>query len=106
MRRILIGMVAVVALVVVWPYPAMAAVKCQTVAGQRLCLESVKRSAKYFWQYRAVVSVAGRPQPEAVYHCQAPPLESPFTEDSRPSEPTISEAKIRAFVCQVVPTRR
>lgn len=104
--RMVAGMVAAAMVVLAWPDPAGAAMTCHTVAGQRLCLESIKRSAKYFWQYRAVVSVDGQPQPEAVYNCQAPPLKSAAVEASKPINAKASEVSAQDFVCQTVPARR
>ncbi|NJL86142.1 MAG: hypothetical protein HC886_09415 [Leptolyngbyaceae cyanobacterium SM1_1_3] len=43
---------------------------CQTVAEQEICLLSLRRSAKYYWQYRAAVSIAGIRRPVEVYDCQ------------------------------------
>lgn len=43
---------------------------CRTVGEHRICLVSVKRSAKNYWEYRAVVEIDGDRRPLEVYDCQ------------------------------------
>ncbi|MFE4105302.1 hypothetical protein [Almyronema epifaneia] len=50
--------------------PAQAFSHCQNVAGQQICILSLKRSAKYYWQYRAEISVDGVKLAAAVYDCR------------------------------------
>jgi hypothetical protein len=50
--------------------PAQAA-HCRTVKGQPVCITSIKRSAKFYWQYRATLSIAGKNQPPANYDCRS-----------------------------------
>ncbi|MCD8485363.1 MAG: hypothetical protein LRZ84_01080 [Desertifilum sp.] len=49
--------------------PAEAAL-CRTIAEHQICLISVKRSAKYFWEYRAIVQIDGKTRPLEVYNCR------------------------------------
>lgn len=46
------------------------AAPCYQTASHSVCLISVKRSAKQFWEYRAVVSVDGAPREQEVYNCR------------------------------------
>jgi hypothetical protein len=43
---------------------------CRQVDGHRICILSIKRSAKNYWQYQAVVSTDGIEQPFATYDCR------------------------------------
>jgi hypothetical protein len=50
--------------------PTLASPICHSVAGQDICILSIKRSAKYHWEYRAEVSVNGQKRPLEVYDCR------------------------------------
>lgn len=89
------GGLLAVALVLSGPAPTWAALKCQTLDQHQVCLESIKRSAKYFWEYRAVVSVDGQIRPEQRYDCRPRPTLADPRQDSL-------DAKLRQMVCQVV----
>lgn len=43
---------------------------CRQVDGHRICILSIKRSAKNYWQYQAIVSTDGEIQPSASYDCR------------------------------------
>jgi hypothetical protein len=43
---------------------------CRQVDGHRICILSIKRSAKNYWQYQATVSTDGIKQPAASYDCR------------------------------------
>ena len=49
--------------------PAEASV-CRNYQGHKICILSIKRSAKNYWEYRAVVSVDGVKRPTKVYNCR------------------------------------
>ncbi len=49
--------------------PAMADV-CRNYHGQRICIVSINRSAKNYWEYRASVTVDGVKRPQEVYNCR------------------------------------
>jgi hypothetical protein len=49
--------------------PARAAF-CRTVNGHNICILSIKRSAKNYWEYRASVSVDGIAKPVEIYNCR------------------------------------
>jgi hypothetical protein len=43
---------------------------CRQVEGHRICIVDIKRSAKNYWQYQAVVSNDGIESPSASYDCR------------------------------------
>lgn len=43
---------------------------CQVVAGRKVCLLKLDRSAKNYWEYRALVAVDGVEQPKFRYDCR------------------------------------
>ncbi len=43
---------------------------CRVVEGYSVCVLSLQRSAKNFWEYRAAVSVDGVVRPVEVYDCR------------------------------------
>lgn len=43
---------------------------CRQVDNQRICILDIKRSAKNYWQYQAMVSIDGVEQPAASYDCR------------------------------------
>ncbi|MFN6516067.1 MAG: hypothetical protein RMY29_016430 [Nostoc sp. CreGUA01] len=49
--------------------PALASV-CRNYNGQQICILSINRSAKNYWEYRASVSVDGVKTPIEVYNCR------------------------------------
>jgi hypothetical protein len=49
--------------------PAEAAL-CRRTAERTLCIMEIKRSAKNFWEYRAIVSVDGKTRPIELYNCR------------------------------------
>lgn len=42
---------------------------CKVRAGKEICVMDIKRSAKRFWEYRAVVRVDGETRPWELYDC-------------------------------------
>ncbi|WP_310487063.1 hypothetical protein [Chamaesiphon sp. VAR_69_metabat_338] len=44
---------------------------CRQVEDRRICIVSIKRSAKNYWQYQAMVSIDGIEQASASYDCRA-----------------------------------
>ena len=49
--------------------PALARV-CRNYDGQEICILSIKRSAKKYWEYRVSVSVDGVKTPVEIYNCR------------------------------------
>ena len=50
--------------------PIANAATCQEIRGKQVCLLKLKRSAKYYYEYRATISIDGRKQPERFYDCR------------------------------------
>ncbi|MDJ0532419.1 MAG: hypothetical protein QNJ70_07975 [Xenococcaceae cyanobacterium MO_207.B15] len=50
-------------------YPSEAAT-CRTLDGHKICIVRIKRSAKNYWEYRAIVSIDGKKRPREVYNCR------------------------------------
>lgn len=78
-----------------WSAGALANPLCRPLAGQQVCIETIKRSAKYFWEYRVVVSIDGDHQPLKRYDCR--PSATP-----EETESPAAEIAIRQFVCGFV----
>ncbi len=49
--------------------PALASV-CRNYNGHQICILSISRSAKNYWEYRAIASVDGVKRPIEVYNCR------------------------------------
>ena len=50
--------------------PSIEADTCKLWSGNKVCIVRIKRSAKYYWEYRTILSVDGKKQPEVVYDCR------------------------------------
>ncbi len=46
------------------------AATCRTIDDQEICILSIRRSAKNYWEYRATVQVDGEVRPMQVYDCR------------------------------------
>jgi hypothetical protein len=44
---------------------------CRTLKGKPVCIDWIKRSAKRYWEYEAVVTVDGKAQPKEIYDCRS-----------------------------------
>jgi hypothetical protein len=51
--------------------PAAANSVCQNYHGHRVCILSIERSAKNYWEYKASVSVDDVKEPSKVYNCRS-----------------------------------
>jgi hypothetical protein len=51
--------------------PALAAPICRTIQDHDICLLTIKRSAKNFWEYNAAVSIDGKRGPKESYNCRS-----------------------------------
>jgi hypothetical protein len=49
--------------------PAFASV-CRNYNSHQICILSISRSAKNYWEYKATVSVDGVKRPSQVYNCR------------------------------------
>ena len=43
---------------------------CRKLDRHNICIVKLKRSAKYYWEYRAVISVDGQKKPLEIYNCR------------------------------------
>ncbi|OUL28874.1 hypothetical protein [Nostoc sp. 106C] len=50
--------------------PAAASV-CRNYNGHHICILSIQRSAKNYWEYRVAMSVDGIKEPIKVYNCRS-----------------------------------
>ncbi len=48
-----------------------AAFFCRNYNGNKICILSIKRSAKYHWEYRAEVSINDVRKPLEIYNCRS-----------------------------------
>ena len=53
-----------------FPSPVEASPLCRTVADHQVCILKITRSAKYYWEYRAVVKVDSNRRPLGRYNCR------------------------------------
>lgn len=61
----------VITAVLLWGItPAIAAPICRMTPTHDICILSIKRSAKYHWQYRAAVNIDGQVRPVERYNCR------------------------------------
>lgn len=49
--------------------PAIASF-CHQINGHLICIVSIERSAKNYWEYRTVISVDGIEKPREIYNCR------------------------------------
>jgi hypothetical protein len=45
--------------------------RCRRVNNQEICVVSIRRSAKNYWEYRAIVKVDGEVKPLQIYDCRS-----------------------------------
>lgn len=69
LRWCLIGVMFVAWVNLLWVMPAAAEI-CRVYGSQTICLVSVKRSAKYYWEYRAVLRIDGKKFPIKTFDCR------------------------------------
>jgi hypothetical protein len=50
--------------------PAAEASFCRQLDNHSICIVRIKRSAKNYWEYRAVVSIDGKKKPMEIYNCR------------------------------------
>ena len=43
---------------------------CRQLGNHSICILSIKRSAKYYWEYRAAISIDGQKKPVEIYNCR------------------------------------
>ncbi|MEO0868756.1 MAG: hypothetical protein AAFY17_09975 [Cyanobacteria bacterium J06642_11] len=65
----LLGLIAIIS----WgtaPPVAMAAPLCRTIDNHQVCILKITRSAKYYWEYRAIVKIDDKQRPMGRYNCR------------------------------------
>lgn len=50
--------------------PPAEAAFCRNINNQNICILQIKRSAKYYWEYRATISIDGKKRPIEIYNCR------------------------------------
>ena len=50
--------------------PPIEAATCKTILGKQICLLKIKRSAKYYWEYRVQLNIDKKKQPTRIYNCR------------------------------------
>lgn len=43
---------------------------CRNINNHNMCILQIKRSAKYYWEYRATISIDGKTRPIEIYNCR------------------------------------
>ncbi|WP_041619336.1 hypothetical protein [Stanieria cyanosphaera] len=43
---------------------------CRNLNNHNICILQIKRSAKYYWEYRATISIDGKKKPREIYNCR------------------------------------
>lgn len=51
-------------------FPVGAADRCRRLGDRSICILSIQRSAKHYWEYRAAVRIDGVERPIEVYNCR------------------------------------
>lgn len=69
MRFLVLGLV-LFGLLSVTIAPVSEAGMCKMFDNHQICIISLKRSAKYHWEYRAKLSIDGVAQGEWIYNCR------------------------------------
>ncbi len=91
-------------LVLVWTagttLPAVAA-QCPTVASQEVCILNLRRSAKNYWEYWALLSINGVKQPERVYDCRVFAKGRSRNIPSELTAETVKSESIGSLVCRL-----
>jgi hypothetical protein len=77
------------------PLPVLA-MSCRSLNGELVCIQSLQRSAKKYWEYRVQLKVNGLSQPVEIYDCRNQLRRSPQGQWQDFSHP-----KIDAFACSL-----
>jgi hypothetical protein len=96
-QRCFLSLLCLVALV--WftvQQPAFAAI-CRPWHGHEICILSLKRSAKYYWEYRARLTIDGQRQPRTRYNCR----DRTQTPQGKPTTSFGAES-VGSFVCNLM----
>ena len=112
MASVLEGSVVLVSMTLVWvvliwavlivgltiaPRPSLAADICRTIDQRTVCIVTIKRSAKNFWEYNAAVSINGKRGPKEPYDCRSKIKTNPDGSISRFGKNSIGSLVCRAY---------
>lgn len=94
--RVILAMLAILVVMVAGVGSAQAA-SCYHLGEALVCIVDIKRSAKYYWEYRVTVTVDGVKQPTIRYNCR----------DRTRTQPdgtitTIIDSDIGHIICRLV----
>ncbi|MEB3230313.1 MAG: hypothetical protein VKJ64_04830 [Leptolyngbyaceae bacterium] len=95
---LLILLVAIMVRVISYTPTAQATPLCRQWGVHRICIVDIQRSAKNYWEYRAVVTIDDQRQPKAVYNCRDRTRTIPQTGQTAPFEP----AGVGTLICQIL----
>ena len=95
-RIILICFVLLMGLTIA-PPPTLAADICRTIDQRTVCIITIKRSAKNFWEYNAAVSIDGKRGPKEPYDCRSKIKTNPDGSFSRFGKNSIGSLVCRAY---------
>ena len=79
------------------PLPSLAADICRPVDQHTVCIITIKRSAKNFWQYNAAVSIDGKRGPKEPYDCRSKIKTNPDGSITRFGKNSIGALVCRAY---------
>lgn len=65
-----ISMMILMGLISLFPSVPVYGMTCRTYGTEEICLVSIKRSAKYHWEYRAVLQINGQKQAQKLFDCR------------------------------------
>jgi CO dehydrogenase/acetyl-CoA synthase beta subunit len=69
MKKVIVLLILFSAICTGFALPARAAT-CRQTAAHTVCILSIERSAKNYWEYRAAVKVDAETRPVEVYNCR------------------------------------
>jgi hypothetical protein len=72
------------------PIPQAYGAICRNYGAEEICLISIKRSAKYHWEYRAVLQINDKKQAQKLFDCR-------YNLEGANNQ--------RKFVCSLIPKR-
>ncbi|NJO77833.1 MAG: hypothetical protein HC827_04430 [Cyanobacteria bacterium RM1_2_2] len=69
MKKVMVLLILLTVVALGFALPARAAT-CRQTAAHKVCILSIERSAKNYWEYRAAVKVDEETRPIEVYNCR------------------------------------
>ena len=70
MVRFLAFLILLIATICLTEVPPAWASFCRNYHENSICIVDIKRSAKYYWEYRASVRINGVTRPREIYNCR------------------------------------